>query len=484
MFRKYVCLVTSILVAVFFSRCSSDSDAPTPQRTDPIVTPVGEPAGGAVHTTIGQDGGVVASADGRLTVTIPAGALTTATDISIQPLSNEAPLGMGLGYRLGPEGTTFAKPVTLAFAYDDALLNGVPEDFLWIVTQAENGTWNAMLKSAVDPADHAVSVETTHFSDWAMGKFLDLALMPSSATLMKGQSLDLKVFGFVRDQPDEVDEDGLEILAPLVPIVDDGLDYLAPLTPIPPVESRFMEFRVKGWTLNGVAAPTSGANGKLSASNMHATYTAPTQKPSVNPVAVTVELEGSNKEAKKTKFLLTSNIKIIESDYYLLVTIDGTTYEYYQYGFNGSVPTDPNDVRIVNCGMDDDGVMALGGTYSTGSTLANSFVLAVEAPRVTTRSLVCHYEGGNDAVAWGQSEQSLGWSMDYTERTQKGDHCDSEMKCGNISLTITKYDTKDKETVGHFSGTIYADKESYDDECKTADEHTISGEFRLIVVNL
>jgi hypothetical protein len=482
MFRQYVCLMTAILMAGLFSRCSNDSDTPTPQSTDPIVTPAGTPTGDATQKTIGEGGGTVQSADGRLTVTIPAGALTEATNISIQPLSNEAPLGMGLGYRLGPEGTTFAVPVTLTFAYDDALLNGVPEEFLWIVTQAENGTWNAMLRSGVDAANHSVSVETTHFSDWALGKFLDLALAPSSAALMKGQSIGLTVFGFLRDQPDEVDENGLEILAPLVPIVDDGLDYLAPLTPIPPVESRIMDFRVKGWTLNGVAAPTSGANGKLAASNLSANYTAPTKTPSRNPVAVTVELEGSNKEAKKTKFLLTSNIKIIESDYYLLVTIDGTTYEYYQYGFNGSVPPDPNDVRIANCGMDDEGVMAFGGTYATGATMTNSFLMAVEAPSVGTRPLVCHYADGKDDVAWGPAE-SLGWSMAYTKRTQKKDYCDYEMMCGAISLTITKYDTKDKETTGHFSGKIYEDKPSYDDECKTADEHTVSGEFHLVVVN-
>jgi hypothetical protein len=476
--------MTAILLAGLFSGCGSDDSSPSPQPTDPIVTPAGAPAGDATHTTIGTSGGTVQSADGRLTITIPAGALTAATDVTIQPLSNEAPLGMGLGYRLGPEGTTFAAPVKLSFAYDDALLNGVPEDFLWIVTQAENGSWNAMLRSYVDAASHTVSVETTHFSDWAVGKFLDLALTPPSATIMKGQSIDLKVFGFLRDQPDEVDEDGLEILAPLVPIADDGLDYLAPLTPIPPVESRTMGFQVKGWTLNGTAAPTSGANGKLAASNLTATYTAPSQAPSRNPVAVTVELEGNNKEAKKTKFLLTSNIKVMESDYYLLVNIDGTTYEYYQYGFNGSVPADPNDVRIANCGMDDDGIMSFGGThYKGGTTMLNSFALAVEGPAVGTRSLVCFNGGGNDEVVWS-SGQSQGWSMDYTERTKKQDYCDYEMKCGGVQLTITKFDTQnDRETQGAFSGTIYADQDRYEDNCKTADEHTVSGEFRLIRVN-
>ena len=60
---------------------------PTPQSAG-LVTPVGIPAGNAGSKIIGSGGGSITSADGRFTITIPAGALSGDKTISVQPISN------------------------------------------------------------------------------------------------------------------------------------------------------------------------------------------------------------------------------------------------------------------------------------------------------------------------------------------------------------------------------------------------------------
>ncbi|HEY3402357.1 MAG TPA: hypothetical protein VGK59_03160 [Ohtaekwangia sp.] len=456
----------------------SDEDSPSPQNTEPVITDKGTPSGDASSSLIGTSGGTIHSPDGRLTVTIPAGAVSVNTTITIQPITNEGPLGLGSGYRLQPEGLTFAQPVTLTFTYDEQLLDGIPADFLWIITQADDGSWNALTKSLVDNDTKTVSIQTTHFSDWALGKFVDLSLSPASKTILKEQSVELHITGFSRDKALEEDE-----LVPLVPIEGDG-EGLTPLTPIPPVESRLMDFRVKQWTLNGAAAPVSGGNGKLSVSKNTATYTAPNKKPSPNPVAVSVELEGNNKEGSKFMFMLTASISVVESNLYLLVKVDGQTYEYYQYGFNGTIAPDPNNLSAANCG-EFDGALGIVGTYVQNSTnMIHNFGLQIENPSEGTRSLTCYLDDGNDDMSFGLSNNSLGYQLSYIKRTINKDVCDAESLCGEASVTLIDYSgTPNSRVAGYFSGTLYEEQDGLDDQCKTSIAHPIEGEFWLTRAN-
>jgi hypothetical protein len=91
-----------------------------------------------VSKEIGEVGGSVTSADGRLTVDIPAGALTESTMISIQPISSTLPMGIGDAYRLSPEGQIFSLPATITFNYDDTALRGSSSQLLYIAYQDEN----------------------------------------------------------------------------------------------------------------------------------------------------------------------------------------------------------------------------------------------------------------------------------------------------------------------------------------------------------
>jgi ABC-type branched-subunit amino acid transport system substrate-binding protein len=87
---------------------------------------------GSASASIGQDGGTVATADGKVTISIPAGALTDDTSISITDAGSQYTLtndlGAGLvvfGVDITPEGTSFAVPVTIVFAWEDDDDDGV-----------------------------------------------------------------------------------------------------------------------------------------------------------------------------------------------------------------------------------------------------------------------------------------------------------------------------------------------------------------------
>lgn len=460
---------------MLIASCGGDEN-PSPQSGTPVITPRGTASGQTTSSSIGSAGGTIQSADGNLTVVIPPGALSSNTTITIQPITNEGPLGIGSAYRLEPEGIAFAEPVKLQFYYSEALLDGIPADFLWIITQASNGGWNAMLHGEVDTNTKTVSVHTNHFSDWTLGKFIDLSITPAASVLKKNQSVQLKVFGFVRDQAVK-DEDEL---APLIAI-SESQDELTPLTPIPPVESRFMSFRIKQWMLNGVTSPVSNSNGSLNATKNDATYTAPGKRPDVNPVSVSVQLESSNKEGAKSSYLLNSSISIVEDDLYLILKIDGVSYEYYQYGLNGGTPPDPNNYALANCTFDENTLAFVGSMVHNNTDLTNLFGVELKNPSEGTRAFTC-FPDGDDDMGFIPAIGSEYVNERVIRKISNGD-CYDEHLCAEISFTLLTFENTYLGKVrGYFSGTIYEDKAGYPNDCKSSDAHPIEGEFNLLLV--
>src|SRR3954447_97999 len=65
--------------------------------------------------SIGNGGGKVTSADGRITVAFPAGALPALTAVTVTPVASPGGGTVGQVFELGPSGTTFEKPVTITF---------------------------------------------------------------------------------------------------------------------------------------------------------------------------------------------------------------------------------------------------------------------------------------------------------------------------------------------------------------------------------
>jgi hypothetical protein len=118
-------------------------------------------------SVVGASGGTVATADGALTVVIPAGALAANVTVTVTPTSSPGAGALGTVYELGPSGTQFSSPVTLSLHYDSANLNGVSEGSLRLATFAA-GNWQILAGAAVDTSAKTVTGTTTHLSPYGI----------------------------------------------------------------------------------------------------------------------------------------------------------------------------------------------------------------------------------------------------------------------------------------------------------------------------
>ena len=138
-------------------------------------------AAGALALAPGANGGsasrVVRSADGLLTLTIPAGALPAGTKVSIRAVSAStlpAPLRAravnGPAYELEPAGLHFSKPITVTRRVHGVFHGGVP--MLVPVSSEKAGHWERLAQPTIlwDPTAPSltVSATTTHFSEYAL----------------------------------------------------------------------------------------------------------------------------------------------------------------------------------------------------------------------------------------------------------------------------------------------------------------------------
>ena len=243
------------------------------QQPNPQPTPAGTPTGAAETTTIGPEGGSLPSSDGRFEVSIPAGALDAATELSITPLENQAVGGVGTAYRIGPEGLALQAPVQIVFHYDAQDLMGTAASTLHVAFQDESGLWRRMASPAVDETRHTVTVSSPHFSDWSLVP--GLSIRPPSATVQVSGTVGLEVT-LCADQAPNVND-------PNPPYVCDS--DLAPLLPSSPQ-----------WAASAGVVTGSGSS---------ATYQAPPQVPANNPVAVSATVTyGARQE------ILVSNILV------------------------------------------------------------------------------------------------------------------------------------------------------------------------------
>ncbi len=111
---------------------------------------------------IGPAGGSLASADGKLKVTVPAGALDTEITVTIKAATSPPAGAVGQVYEVGPSGVNFKKPVTVTMSYRDADLGRKPAAVLIVATFASS-KWEPMDDIVVDQTAKTVSGTTTHF---------------------------------------------------------------------------------------------------------------------------------------------------------------------------------------------------------------------------------------------------------------------------------------------------------------------------------
>lgn len=255
---RLVCMLTAgpLLVG-----CGATEPPIAAEPQPPAQTQAGEPVGVPTNATIGAAGGTLASSDGRLTITVPPGAMAAGTVVTIQPITATAPGALGSGYRLSPEGVTFTQPVSLTFSYPADQGGATDPQSLRVATQDENGYWSVM-PATHDAAQRRLIVTTTHFSDWSSVAGLQLA--PASATVEINKQLQLRLtycgLGLF-------DENNQRLL----------LQCIDPTALV-----------ARNWSVNGTPGGNSTV-GTVAGAQGQATYTAPSSVPGQNPVAVSTQ---------------------------------------------------------------------------------------------------------------------------------------------------------------------------------------------------
>jgi hypothetical protein len=116
---------------------------------------------------VGTAGGMLASSDGALQVSIPAGALPSDVTVTIAPTTPPGSGAIGTVYELGPTGTQFAIPATLTFDYGATSLGGTDPALLRVATFAA-GSWQILSGASVNPQAQTVSGTTRHLSPYAI----------------------------------------------------------------------------------------------------------------------------------------------------------------------------------------------------------------------------------------------------------------------------------------------------------------------------
>lgn len=147
-----------VIIALSCTKSRTDKTPPTDATPGSADTGVGAPLGNAVTKTIGTEGGSLVSDDQRLTVYVPAGAVTQAQSVSLQRITNQAPNGMGDAYRIKP-ATPVQKPFKLCWKFNKNILNGAKPNTVAIAYQDAQSTWHASKQTNVDEQDSTICVE-------------------------------------------------------------------------------------------------------------------------------------------------------------------------------------------------------------------------------------------------------------------------------------------------------------------------------------
>lgn len=154
---RYLALATAVLMS---TACDSDSTGPGGDAPEPIGV-------------VGDDGGAVQTDDGAVKLTFPPGAVSGDTEITAEAAAPEdVPADPGLvpgtTYDFGPDGATFAEPVSIVLRYDPAdLPAGVDPTSLALHKAGPDG-WRSTGESVVDVDANTVTATLTGFSVYGL----------------------------------------------------------------------------------------------------------------------------------------------------------------------------------------------------------------------------------------------------------------------------------------------------------------------------
>jgi hypothetical protein len=244
--------------------------APTPPSRAATPTEIGTTLGEAISKVIGPTGGELSVA-GAITVIVPAGAFADDKTVSIQEITNQAHGAKGRAFRILPEGLNTALPMTVRFAYSQETLRGTTIESLSVAYQDTARVWHAYSRPSVNANAMTLSVPTTHFSDWSLVS--GIQIVPNTARVKVGRSLELKVMNCERDPVDGNGDLSVPVFGEII-----GCEA-APISAA----------ATNHWAVNAIEGGSSTYGTIVPDADRwsgKATYNAPAVKPAQNVVAV------------------------------------------------------------------------------------------------------------------------------------------------------------------------------------------------------
>lgn len=299
---------TLAALAATFALVACGGGGGTSEPSVPEATGVGQPIGPAASAVIGSAGGTLHSADGRVSVEVPAGAFARDETISLQEISHQNHGAPGRAWRLGPQTLTPALPLTLRLRYDDADLQGTDAAELRLAYQDAQRRWIVPAAPSLDTAARTLTLSSRRLGDWS--RFARLSLSPSAATVKVGQQV------------------ALQVLRCEVVGFDAGADGADPqlvkdCRPDPLVKTN-------GPRVNGLAGGDAvvGTAVRPDPERAEYLYIAPAAAPTPRTVAFSVETLLSASPGSPASTFLVSNITIEEGDGCAWVQqVDGFDYD-------------------------------------------------------------------------------------------------------------------------------------------------------------
>jgi len=274
---KYLTLlmvILSLLVGSCKKNSQDDKDddinTEIPGDMELLVTPRAETTGAAVTKVIGPEGGYLSIPGDSVKITVPAGALTTTTTFSIQPVESTLQTTPGkVNYELLPHNVTFNKPVEVIFKYSAEMFK-YNEDVLVVAYRDDAGKWHD-LPTELDKDARTLTVEKSSFSEFEF--YEKYVINTTSDRLNAAESAKISL-GYLF-------ESNNDLLTPLVPKFESENRIYSILT-----EKNVT--RITGWNIidgPGTIAPVGDFKAE-------ATYTAPDMIDSIDYAIIQVRVQG------------------------------------------------------------------------------------------------------------------------------------------------------------------------------------------------
>jgi len=203
---------------------------------------------------------------------------TSATQVGIQPITNTAPNGVGVAYRLTPEGSMFSQAVTVKFHLNGTQMMGLDSTF--IASQHADGLWYSQPQQTRDVATQTVSVPAHHFSDWSIAQ--NVRLSPEQTRVKATQNASFQAVIEVGESDDD-------------PIANPVSGEVKMSDPVP------LDDQIQGnrsWQVNAVAGGNNQVGRVVDSKNGSVgNFTAPVTPPNPSEVTVTITVQLGNAKA-------------------------------------------------------------------------------------------------------------------------------------------------------------------------------------------